>query len=338
MKKNLFIFPVVLALLASCSEKTETNVVAQVEELPAVKVKQVFSQDVDQLVEFTANVEANKTNAIAPQSPVRITDIKAEVGDQVKAGQVLVVMDNTNLAQAKVQLDNKKIEFQRVDELYKVGGASKSEWDSKKMSLDVAQTSYDNMLENTTLASPISGVVTARNYDKGDLYAGQPVLVVEQIAPVKLIINVNEQYYSMVKKGMNIDHITLDAYPGEVFKGKVSIVYPTLDANSRTFPVEVKIDNANQRVRPGMFARVQINFGTQKNIVVPDQAVIKQVGSGDRFVYVVNADNTVTYSKVVLGRRMSTEYEVVEGLADGATVVVFGQNRLVDGKEVKIID
>jgi RND family efflux transporter MFP subunit len=345
MKKKFFYIPVALLLLTACGNKeaqsgdataeTETSEAA----LPTVKVAKVSARDVDQVAEFTANVEANITNDIAPQSPVRITDIRAEVGDHVRKGQTLVVMDNSNLKQLKAQLDNQKVEFDRVDELYKVGGASKSEWDSKKMALDVTQASYNNLVENTTLQSPIDGVVTARNYDKGDLYsAGNPVLVVEQIKPVKILINVNEQYYKNVKKGMPIETITLDALPGENFTGNVSLVYPTLDATTRTFPVEVKIKNENERVRPGMFARVTLNFGTENHVVVPDASIVKQVGAGDRYVYVVKADGTVSYNKVELGRRMGTEYEVISGVEDGATVVIAGQNKLANGVKVQVID
>ena len=85
-----------------------------------------------------------------------------------------------------------------------------------------------------------------------------------------------------------------------------------------------------------MFVRAKVNFGTNNNVVIPDVAVVKQQGSGERFVYILNEDGTVTYQKVVLGRRMGTEYEVLEGIADGAKVVTGGQIRLKDGIKVTI--
>ena len=85
-----------------------------------------------------------------------------------------------------------------------------------------------------------------------------------------------------------------------------------------------------------MFARVTVDFGSNNNVVIPDIAVVKQQGSGERFVYVLNEDDTVTYQKVVLGRRMGTEYEVLEGLADGARIVTGGQIRLKDGVKVVV--
>jgi len=340
MKKTFLAFAALATMFTSCMNNKETATTfrtADSDEAVNVKVSKVETRDVPQLVEFTANVEANKVNSIAPQGPTRIREIKAEVGQRVAAGQALVIMDNTNLNQVKIQLDNTRLEFQRIDELYKVGGCSKSQWDQQKTSLEVLESNYHNMVENTTLRSPISGIITARNYDNGDLYSGQPVLVVQQIAPVKLIINVNEQYYKEVKVGMPINNIALDAYPGETFSGKVSIVYPTLDASTRTFPVEVKIDNANQRVRPGMFARVTLDFGSVSRVCVPDQSIVKQSGSGDRYVYVVGDDGRVSYNKVELGRRIDSEYEVISGVESGSTVVIYGQNLLAVGKKVNIL-
>lgn len=244
-------------------------------------------------------------------------------------------MDAANLKQTKLQLDNQEIEFNRIDELYKVGGASKSEWDAAKMQLDVKETAYKNLLENTALLSPINGVITARNYDNGDMYSGgNPVLVVEQITPVKLLINVSETYFTKVKKGAPVD-LKLDVYGDEIFKGTISLIYPTIDAATRTFQVEIKLDNRDQRVRPGMFARATLNFGTADHVVVPDLAIVKQAGSGDRYVFVYK-DGKVSYNKVQLGRRMGSEYELISGVPDNSQVVVAGQARLVNGTEVDV--
>ncbi|MEG0949334.1 MAG: efflux RND transporter periplasmic adaptor subunit [Bacteroidales bacterium] len=335
--KTLFIAQVIgLTILSACSgEKKETKIITK-DEKPLVKVETVNARDVEQTREFTATVEANISNNIAPQTPVRIENIFVEVGDHVRKGQKLVQMDSNNLKQAKAQLDNLKVEFGRVDELYKIGGVSKSEWDNKKMSLDIAETSYKNLVENTQLISPIDGIITARNYDKGDMYGnGSPVLVVEQISPVKLKINVSEAYFTHVRKGMPVD-IKLDVYGDEIFDGKVSLVYPTIDAATRTFPVEITINNKNERVRPGMFARATMNFGSKNHVVVPDMAVIKQAGAGDRYVYILNNDNTVSFNKVELGRRLGNSYELISGVNNGAKVVVAGQSRLTNGVAVEV--
>ncbi len=338
MKKNKKIQLFTLAtlmLLCSCGKGEKTANATVKEEKPKVKLASVKAENVDQLQEFTATVESDIKNNIAPSSPVRIEKIFVEVGDQVRKGQKLVQMDVSSLNQVKAQLDNLKIEFARIDELYKVGGASKSEWDAKKMNLDMMQTSYSNLLRNTSLTSPISGVVTARNYDSGDMYSGGiPVLTVEQITPVKLLINISEDYFTKVKRGMTAK-IKLDVYGDEEFTGKVSLIYPTIDNTTRTFPIEIKVANGGQKVRPGMFARVTLSFGSMEHVVVPDRAVVKQTGSGARYVYVYN-DGKVSYNKVVLGRRMGTEYELISGVPNNSQVVIAGQVHLNNGAAVEV--
>lgn len=336
MKKSFQLVALLaVVLLGSCTGGKDKSAAEKVDEKPRVKLADVTARPVEQIQEYTATVEAEVKNNIAPSSPVRIDRIFVEVGDRVVKGQKLVQMDAANLQQKKLQLDNQRIEFQRMDELYKVGGASKSEWDASKMQLDVQETSYKNLLENTSLLSPVTGVVTARNYDNGDMYSGgEPVLTVEQITPVKLLINVSETYFTKVKKGAPV-HVKLDVFGDEEFEGKISLVYPTIDPATRTFQVEIQLPNRDQKVRPGMFARATLNFGTQDNVVVPDLAIVKQAGSGDRYVYVYK-DGQVSYNKVELGRRMGAEYELRSGVPDNSQVVVAGQARLINGTEVEV--
>lgn len=324
-----------ILLMSACTESKDKKGVDVISEKQRVKLATVTARQVDQILEYTATVEAEVKNNIAPASPVRIDHIYVEVGDKVSKGQKLVQMDAASLKQLKLQLDNQEIEFRRLDELYKVGGVSKSEWDASKMSLDVKKTSYRNLLENTSLLSPISGIITARNYDNGDMYNGNtPVLVVEQIVPVKLLINISENYFSKIKKGSPVK-VKFDVFEGEVFNGKISLIYPTINAATRTFPVELVLDNKDMKVRPGMFARVEVNFGSENHVVVPDLAVVKQAGSGDRYVFVYEKGK-VRYQKVELGSRMGSEYELISGVDNNSQVVVAGHARLVNGTEVII--
>lgn len=327
---------VAVIMTAGCgntsSKKTETVEVTVAD--PTVSVAQVFVREVPQEAVYTSTVQAYVKNNIAPQMAGRITRINVEIGDFVKEGQILAEIDKAQLLQAQLQLQNQEVELQRLKSLYEEGGLSQSDYDAIQMQYNVLKTQVENLIENTTLRSPINGVVTARNYDVGDMYAmSMPIFTVEQIVPVKLLVGVSETDYSKVKKGDSVV-VTADAIPGKTFYGKVNRIYPTVDPATRTFTVEVKIDNNYKTLRPGMFVRATINFGTNTNVVIPDVAVVKQQGSGERFVYVLNADNTVTYKKVVLGRRMGAEYEVLEGLEDGDRIVIGGQIRLKDGVKV----
>ena len=315
------------------AQQTATEVVI---ENPVVSVEQVHVREVPQIATYTSTVQAYVKNNIAPQMTGRITKINAEIGDFVKKGQILAEIDKAQLLQAQLQLQNKEVELQRLKSLYEAGGLSKSDLDAIELAYNVAKTQVDNLMENTILRSPIDGVVTARNYDAGDLYGmSAPIYTVEQIVPVKLLVGISESDYTKVKKGDAIE-ITADAIPGKVFYGKVEKIYPTIDPATRTFTVEVVVDNKYKTLRPGMFARVVVNFGSNNNVVVPDVAVVKQQGSGERFIYVLNEDGTVTYQKVVLGRRMGAEYEVLEGLKDGDRIVTGGQIRLKDGVKVTV--
>ena len=325
-----------VVLAAGCSNlKGNKADQALVEETdPTVAVTQVSVREVPQEETYTTTIQAFVKNNIAPQTAGRISMILVDVGDFVKKGQVVAEMDQTQLAQVELQLKNNETELKRLKELYEVGGLSKSDLDAIEMAYNVSKTQYDNLKENATLVSPINGVITARNYDAGDMYAmSAPIYVVEQIAPVKLLIGVSESDYSKVKKGDSVT-ITADALPGKTFTGKIRKIYPTVDPATRTFTVEVVVDNNNNTLRPGMFARATIQFGINNSVVIPDVAVVKQQGSGERFVYVLNQDGTVTYQKVLLGRRMGTEYEVLEGIADGAKIVTGGMIRLKDGIKV----
>lgn len=337
MKKHLTIIAMAaIAIMTSCgsSDKTATTAAVQ-DEKPKVKIAVSTVQDVDQLAEYTTTVEAEVKNNIAPNSPLRIGKILVEVGDNVAKGQKLVQLDASNLEQLALQIENQKVEFNRISELYKVGGASKAELDNAKTALDVNIKAYNNRMENTIMRSPINGVVTARNYDNGDMTGAAPILVVEQITPVKMNINVSEPYYAKIDKKTEVS-VRFEAYGEEQFPATVSIVYPTIDATTHTFPVELKINNKDRRVRPGMYGRAIVNFGTKSHVVVPDQAVIKQLGSGDYYVYVYN-NGKVSYNKVTLGRRMGDKYEIVNGVEPGSQVVVAGQNRLANGVEVEVI-
>ena len=326
-------------LAASCgnnAKKTEATVTPVEEVAPSVAVAKVTMREVPQMATYTSTVQPYVKNNIAPQSGNRIKAIKADVGDFVSKGQVLAEMDQIQLQQAELQMKNKEVEYERLKGLYEAGGLSKSDLDAIELAYQVSKTQYENLLENSVLRSPVTGVITARNYDVGDMYAmAAPLFTVEQIVPVKLLVGVSESDYTKVKKGDKVE-IVADALPGKVFEGKVRKIYPTIDPVTRTFTVEVVVNNYKRELRPGMFARVTVTFGSNNSVVIPDVAVVKQQGSGERFVYILNEDGTVTYQKVVLGRRMGTEYEVLEGIPDGATVVTGGQIRLKDGIKVSV--
>ena len=335
MKKNSVLSLLIALLITGCSggQQTTTEVGN-----PEVKVQTVHKQSVEQEQIYTATIAPYARNMISSfQATMRIEKIMVEVGNAVTAGQLLVQMEQTNYLQAKLQIENLKVDYNRIQALYQTGGVSEQQLTQLGVQLKVAQESLDNLEKNTFLKSPVSGIVTQRNFDTGDLTGGQPILQVQQLNPLKVTINIQEKYFSTVKKGMTTS-IRLESYPDELFEGKVNLVYPTIDPTSHTFTTEIVVDNRNMKIRPGMFARVAFNFGNEEHIVIPDVAVIKQSGVNDRYVYVLNTNNTVSYTKVELGQRMRNMVEILSGLNDGDKVVTAGISRLVDGTTVKVVN
>lgn len=322
--------------LASCSkgeEKSAETSAASDIEIPRIEVATVSSATVDHIGEYTANVEAFKTNNISTSIPNRIKQILVDVGSNVSKGQKLVVLDDVTIEQSRVRLENAEREYNRALKLFEIGGGTRQAVDQLKTELDASRRAYENQLENTVLTSPVNGTVTARNYDPGDMTGTAPILTVEDINPVKIMIGVSETDFSAVKPGLPV-RVMLDAYPGEVFDGKVTIIHPSIDAATRTFLAEVTLPNPQHRILPGMFARVEVPMGQAEAVVLPDRALQKQSGSAVEYVYLFNSsDSTVTFTKVTTGRRLpeSNAYEIIDGLTDGATVVISGQSRLLDG-------
>lgn len=338
-------------LFASCSGKDQKEDKSEKEEkAPIVTVEAVGDRPVDQIGEYTATVEPDLINNISASTPNRIKAIYVDEGMHVAKGQRLVLMDDVNAVAYQTQVDNAranlrnvKLNYDRALELFKIGGGTKQQVDQMETQLITAQNSLAaaertlrNAQENTVLTAPMSGVVTARNYDAGDMTGNLPILTIARVQPVKIVINVTESELSHVKRGMPAN-VTFDTYGDEIFKGTVTMVAPTVDPSSRTFGVEITSSNSDSRILPGMFGRATLNLGTQNRVVVPDKAVVKQQGSGDHYVYVYNPDDQrVSYNKVELGQRLGNEYEILSGVEPGSQVVVTGQNRLANGKKVTL--
>ena len=333
-------------IAVGCTGKSSENDVE--EQLPVVKIQQVDNKDVVQIGTYTATVEPENINNISSSTPNRIKEILVDEGYNVSKGQTVAILDDVNTTAYEIQVANAKAnlttiqqDYERALKLYEIGGGTRQAVDQMKLqvinaenNLASAERSLKNIKENTTLVSPISGVITARNYDPGDMTGALPILTVAQVNPVKIVINVPESELSKVYKGMPAQ-ITFDTYGEETFEGKITMVSPTVDTNSRTFGVEIGLQNKDNRILPGMFGRVKLELGSANHVVVPDRAVVKQPGSANQYVYVYH-NGRVSYNRVELGQRLGNTYELLSGVEPGDSVVITGQTKLADGMPVEI--
>ena len=323
---------------ASCGNSSQNTGAASTEEVvPNVEVAKAAVRDVPMEVSYASTVQAWAVNNIMPQQGGRIRKINVEVGDYVVKGQVLAEMDRLQLDQLELQVKNDEIEYERLKSLYAEGAVSQSDFEAAELGYKVRKSNLDNLRENTILRSPINGFVSARNFDAGDMFGmSAPLFVVQQVLPVKLLVGISESEYTKIRKGDNVK-LTVDAIPGREFTGKVERLYPTIDPATHTFKAEVSVANSDKALRPGMYARVTVNFGTRRSVIVPDRALVKQEGTGTRFIFALQADGTVSYLPVTIGRHIGAEYEILSGLEEGATVVVKGQALLRDGVKVNVL-
>lgn len=387
--KSISTLVLIAALMAACSGNDKKGA-KNMDETTIVQVQSVYAENVPETSEYSATVEAFKTNYITSNTGNRIKRILVDVGSRVAAGQALVILDNVtsvnqesaiagqrasvanqdaalasqeaSLKSEEINLARQKKDLDRAKELVRIGGgtqqavdqlqaaydaaqealkarkraleASRTSLNASRTSLGASQRSMQTVQENTVLRSPIGGVVSARNYDAGDLPGG-PILTIQQMNPLKVIVNVNEEEFPKIRTGMPVT-VTLDAVPGETFAGSVYTIHPEINQATRTFQVEVTINNGSGKVSAGMFARVKFTYGSVNHIVVPDRAIVKMQGAGIRYVYVYNSNGTVRYVEVKLGKRLGDRYEILSGLSNGDQVVVAGQSRLTDGAKVEL--
>ncbi|MFI3305257.1 MAG: efflux RND transporter periplasmic adaptor subunit [Rikenellaceae bacterium] len=338
--KRVFFAALTLALCASCASSGESKSTSQTTESTTqsrvlTRSEAAVSQTIQQSEEFTSEIYAYKENNIIPAAQgVRISTINFEIGDMVKEGEVVATLDPTLYNQQMIALSNLQADYDRLVPVYEAGGISRQTLDQTKASLDVQIEMAEDMRKNIEIRSPISGVVTARNAEAGDLFTSQAILHIAQIDKLKVLVQISEQYYPNVKMGMAVD-MTVDIYPDKSFKGEVSLIYPTLDASTRTFTVEVTVPNASKVLRPGMYGRTRFNMGSKSAILVRDVAVQKQFGSAENYVFVDN-NGVAERRRVTKGRQVGDQIDILSGLKPGEKVLVTGFSRISDGTPIEV--
>ena len=327
--------------LVACGGKSEDKAATTTKkEAEKVKVMTLESERIAKNLELSSTLEGYETMNISPSITGHIEHIYVEVGSRVKKGDMLVRMDQTQLNTTRINLASTKTEYDRVKALKASGNISEQVYDQTKAGYDQLVESERFQNENTFVKAQFAGVISAKNFEDGEMYTGAPILTLTQINRLKAIINIPETYFPKVKQGMKVE-IESDIYPGEVFPATIEIVYPTVDPQSHTFQAKLNIPNNSEKIRPGMYVRTHLAVGEVDAIVVPYQSVLKLTGSNDRYVF-VNDGGQARRVAVTLGQRFDDRIEVIpmeEGaIKAGDQLVVTGQARLVDGDKLEIVE
>lgn len=338
VKNTVFAFAAIT--MVGCGQQSETaqtsenDTVAQKE---VVKVITMQEQTIAKNLDLTTTLEGYETMNVAPSVTGHIEKIHVEVGDKVRRGQSLVTMEQQQYINAKLSVANATKEMKRVEALKESGNVSQQVYDQTKLGYDQACQSLDFLTKNTFVKADFDGVISARNFENGELYSGMPIVVLTQIKTLKAFINVPETYFPIIKEGMKVQ-VKCDIYPGKTYEGVVEVIYPTLDAMTHTFKLKLKIPNQNEELRPGMYAHTSLELGQINAIVVPYNAVMKLQGSNDRYVF-VNDNGVARRIDVKLGQRFDDQVELESSeLKKGMQLITAGQARLVDGAAIEIAE
>jgi RND family efflux transporter MFP subunit len=322
------------ALLVSCGPKqTQTEMEERVE---IVETSPITRSTISRVLEFSTTLQGYKTVNISPSLTGKIEHIYVEVGTGVNQGAMLVRMDQNQYNTTKLTFANLGVELQRMEALKETDAVSDQSYDQIKLSYEQTKESLAFLEKNTFVKAPFGGVISAKNYEDGELYSGQPILVLTQIATLKALMSIPESYYPNVKQGMKVD-IVSEVYPDQVFPGTIEVVYPTIDATSHSFQVKVRIPNASHKLRPGMYVHTKLAMGQAETIVVPYQSVQKLTGSNDRYIF-LDKDGVAKRVFVQLGQRFDQDIEIIsDEIAEGDRIVTVGQAKLVDGSKLNVV-
>ena len=335
MKKMVLFAAIASMMLVGCKKQDAAIVTEEEQAAEPVEVTVLQSREIQREISLSSNLQGYETVNIAPSLTGKIEHIYTEVGTRVRKGDSLVRMDQQQYNTTKLVYSNLLVEMKRVEGLIQTGSVSQQTYDQTKLQLDQTKESLDFLTKNTFVRAPFSGVISAKNYEDGELYSGQPILVLTQIDRLKALIAIPESYIPQVKTGMKLT-LRSDVYPDKEFPATIEIVYPTVDATSHTFQAKVVMQNNGGLLRPGMYVTANLALGTEAVITAPYSAVLKLIGANDRYVF-VNDNGVARRVTVEMGQRFGDDVEIFgEGIEPGVELVTKGEARLIDGVKLDV--
>ncbi|MGQ9531485.1 MAG: efflux RND transporter periplasmic adaptor subunit [Desulfotomaculales bacterium] len=307
---------------------------------------------------------------LVPKTAGKVATVTVDVGSRVRAGQVVVQLEANELAaavaqaeaalaaarsareQAQADFEVARANYERGKMLFEQGAISQSEYENKfvlpynlakeraagtaaaqvaqaEAALRLAQANYANSI----ITSPISGVVTARYVDPGEMASpNSPVLTIVQMDPVVVEVGVGETLVNRLQVGQEVS-VRIAAARSEPYTGRVKTVSPGADPRTKTYQVKVEIPNPGGTIKPGMFAEVDFGGAAEETLLVPRDAVVTRDGKTVVFTVV---EGKAVAREVEIGDSDGRNVAIKAGLSEGDRIVVSGQDRLSDGTPVAV--
>ena len=349
----------------------KTAEILEEEKTVPVEVEVVSPGSIEETIELTGWIKANQIVDIASKVAGRVESLRVlsdgsdsvavEEGVSVKKGQQLAIIDHdvylAQLVAAQASLRAKEVELadaerekKRVIALYEGGSATEQSRDKALTAAELAAASLSLTRANLELAqinlresmivSPIDGIVTAKHIDEGNLIrSGDQIVTIADMKTVRVIVAATEKYGAQITVGMPAK-IKVDAFTERTFDASVHSIHPALDAQTHTIQVEIRLDNEELLLKPGMFARVTLITKRKDNVVVVPRDVVLGGKIDEHYVYVVEEASAGKIARkhfVEIGIEQADRYEITDGLKEGETLVVNGMNYLADGMGVEVV-
>lgn len=316
---------------------------AQAPAATQVEAAKVSIGPLSERVTAVGSLAANESVIIRPEVAGRVVEIGFEEGRPVAKGAVLLKLDDSinraEVAEAAARLELAKRNHARIEELAAGRIATERQRDEARSSLDVGTATVELArvrLDKTRIVAPFDGIGGLRKVSVGDYVTiGQDMFTLVDIDPIKVDFRISEKFLAAVRAGQPIE-IGVDAFPGRSFKGEVYAIDPSVDAGGRSVVLRARVDNKEQMLRPGLFARVTLIMELKPEaLTVPEQALMPR--GNDQFVYKV-VDGKAVQTKVTIGTRRDGRVEIVGGLTPDDIVVTAGQQKLRDGVAIRVLD
>lgn len=347
LRKKLVYATCLLALLTGCNQKADKSDTGNAPGAIRVTVASAKERNYTPDMSFTGSAEANREANLGASIPGRVEKIHFSKGSYVPEGAVIVEMSDELLIQAEIEMEALRKDLERMTRLKEKESVSVMDYDHVKAKFDAAQSKVEMLKKNTSIIAPFGGVLTDISVNEGENYTFIPsvgddmtvrggIVTIRQLNPLKINVEVNEKEIASIVRGQEVS-VEFDAYPNEPVQGKVSYISPVLSARTRTSTVEITIPNRNLKFKPGMYCKAHIFLPATDGVFIPANAVYRQQGTGDNFVYVVKADEKSVERRVAHpGIVVGTEVLVPE-LKNGERVVLEGKNKLSDGAAIEIV-